>query len=225
MTDRFAVYREALTHSSWTAERGEPHNERLEFLGDAVLQATSSHMLFELYPDAPEGELTRVRKQVVNNRFLAGLARELGLQRLLRLGRGEELTGGRDRNRNLAGAYEALLGAVFLDQGYGAAAALVRAVVQPRLLEASRLRNPMQALQEWSQKRTHTVPEYVDLDDEGPDHDKQFTVEVRTDAGARGRGKGRSKKEARLAAAEHALVQIEAAEEGAGAGAAELAAP
>ncbi len=195
MTD-WSLYVRALTHTSYAEENGGSHNERLEFMGDAVLQHAASAMLWECYPDASEGELSRLRRLVVNNEFLAGLAREIRLGELLRLGRGEEQTGGRERDRNLSGAYEALLCAIYLDQGLPAAQALVEAVIRPRLDTVREVVNPKLRLHEWVQATYKNTPVYRLVATSGPDHRRSFTMAVWVNGEEVAQGTGSSKKNA-----------------------------
>lgn len=204
------VYLQALTHSSWAREHPSgADNERLEFLGDAVLQLCLSDLLYRRFPDKPEGELSRMRQLLVNNERLASLARDLDLGALLRLGRGEDRTGGRNRNRNLAGAYEALLGAVYLDLGVDAAREVVDAAFGPLLDEVVARHNPKQALQEWCQARYKgELPRYEMVRAEGPDDAKIFTIQALVHGEPVGEGRGTSKKQAETEAARKALAKL-----------------
>ncbi|MDG1482100.1 MAG: ribonuclease III [Myxococcota bacterium] len=197
----FTLYIRALTHTSYAEENGGQHNERMEFMGDAVLQLAASAMLWEQFPDATEGELSRLRRLVVNNEFLAGLAREIGLGALLRLGRGEEQTGGRQRERNLSGAYEALLCAIYLDQGLPAAQALIEAVIRPRLDTIKEVVNPKLRLHEWVQATYKETPRYTLVSTSGPDHQRSFTMAVWVMGEQVAEGSGSSKKGAASEAA------------------------
>jgi len=203
----------ALTHSSFANEHEEAQqdNERLEFLGDAVLELGISEMLYERHPGAPEGELTRMRARLVSEPALAALARELGLDELLRLGRGEELQGGRTRDALLADAFEAVLGAVFLDGGYAAARAAVRAIYTDRLPapgEPRRAKDPKSRLQELTQKSFRERPVYALLCSSGPDHAKVFEVELALPDGTRLRASGPTVKKAEQDAATKALALL-----------------
>ena len=217
----------ALTHRSYAYEHGGlPTNERLEFLGDAVLGLAVTDALYRTHPDLPEGQLAKLRASVVNTRALAGVARELGLGRWLRLGRGEETTGGRDKNSILADTTEALLGAVYLDRGVDAALALVQRLFGPLMHAASQDGAALDwktALQELSATRGLGVPDYR-LAESGPDHAKSFTAVVHVGGSARGEGAGRSKKEAEQRAAESAFGVLSDAEpDGAGGRAGDVA--
>ena len=195
---------QALTHRSYAYEHGGlPTNERLEFLGDAVLGLAVTDALYRAHPDLPEGDLAKLRASVVNTRALAGVARDLGLGPWLRLGRGEEVTGGRDKNSILADTTEALLGAVYLDRGVEAALGLVRRLFDPLMRAASAsgaAQDWKTALQEVTAARALGVPDYR-LTESGPDHAKRFRAVVLVAGEPCGEGDGRSKKEAEQHAA------------------------
>jgi ribonuclease-3 len=200
---------EALTHASWSHEHGGRDNERLEFLGDAVLQLCVTRALVASFPAAGEGELSRMRQQVVNTRALASTARGLALGVLLRLGVGEEATGGRDRDRVLAGAVEALIGAVFLDGGFPAAERVVARwtadVVASLEGRPDGGKDARSLLQERIQATGGGTPTYVTVERTGPAHAPTFDVEVRVGEVALGRATGPTKREAGRRAAEQAL--------------------
>ncbi|MCB9729016.1 MAG: ribonuclease III [Deltaproteobacteria bacterium] len=203
------LLRRALTHSSWSHEfDGDvANNERLEFLGDAVLELAISAWLFRSYPQMPEGQLTQMRARVVNARALADLAQNLHVGGLLRVGVGEERTGGRKRRSLLADAFEALLGAVYLDAGFEVAARVVRRLFEGQLrhLSSDAPKDPKSLLQEWAQAHHRVTPRYRMTGAEGPDHDVRFEAEVSIPDVITARGSGPSKKEAQRAAAERAL--------------------
>jgi ribonuclease III len=212
-----ALLERALTHRSYAYEHGGlPTNERLEFLGDAVLGLAVTDALYREHPDLPEGQLAKLRASVVNTRALAGVARGLGLGRWLRLGRGEEVTGGRDKNSILADTTEAVLGAVYLDRGVEAAAALVHRLFDP-LMRAAASSDAAQdwktALQELTAGRGLGVPDYR-LAESGPDHAKRFTAVVLVAGEPRGEGAGRSKKEAEQHAAASAFDALASDDDG-----------
>jgi len=174
---------QALTHPSWLAEheRAEAHNQRLEFLGDAVLQLASSILLFEVFPDEDEGTLTRIRSALTKESTLAGFGSALGLGEAILLGKGEQRHGGAQRPSTLADAFEAVLGAIYLDGGLEPAMALVRRLVAPALADVRALlasENPKGALQEYTQEHYHSVPRYDLLKVHGPDHEPRFEVAV-----------------------------------------------
>jgi ribonuclease-3 len=209
----------ALTHRSrrYEAPAGDVgDNEQLEFLGDSVLTLAASQFLLRCFPDWSEGRLSKSRARLVSARALAAAARRLDLGRYLLLGRGEEMTGGREKAALLADAYEALVGAIFLDAGLEPAAAFAeRTLLSPAAREqgvALARSDHKSALQEWLQARGRRPAEYVVVGESGPDHRKLFTVEVRLDGRAMATGAGPSKKEAELAAAEQALAALREAE-------------
>ena len=202
---------QALTHRSYAYEHGGlPTNERLEFLGDAVLGLVVTDLLYRRYPELPEGSLAKIRASVVNTRALADVARALDLGPWVRLGRGEEVTGGRDKSSILADTTEALLGAVYLDRGITAVTRLVEALFTPLVLAAAEDGAALDwktALQELSAARGLGVPAYS-VTEAGPDHRKSFTATVALGGEARGTGEGRSKKEAEQHAAEAAHAEL-----------------
>lgn len=208
-----ALLIEALTHSSFAHEQAEPtpYNERLEFLGDAVLDVVVSERLMELLPEAPEGRLSKLRAHLVNEGALAEMARALGLGDHLRLGRGEEMTGGRKKPSVLAGAFEAVAAALYLDAGYERA----RAVLLEEFAEsfefeaAAPTADYKSRLQERCQEEGGGLPAYTLLRESGPDHDKTFWVEVTFFKDMKGTGAGKSKKEAEQEAARQALKQLD----------------
>jgi ribonuclease-3 len=202
----------ALTHRSWANEHDGADNERLEFLGDAVLSAAITPLLLERYPDAREGQLARLRSRLVRTATLAAIAREIGLGDALRLGRGEEASGGRDRDSVLEDALEAVVGAVFVDGGFEPARALVLRWFEGRVRrfgsEVNTWNDPVSALQELTQERDGETPRYVDLSSSGPDHEPRFEVAVYVGERRVATGVGRRKKTARRAAADAALREL-----------------
>jgi ribonuclease-3 len=201
----------ALTHRSYAYENGGlPTNERLEFLGDSVLGLVVTDTLFHLHPDLPEGQLAKLRAAVVNMRALADVGRALELGRFLRLGRGEEGTGGRDKSSILADTLEALIGAVYLERGLVEATLLVHRLFDPLIEHSSRLGAGLDwktSLQELTASIGIGVPEYV-VTESGPDHEKTFTARARVGGADYGQGTGRSKKEAEQQAAEAAWTAL-----------------
>lgn len=197
----------ALTHRSFAYENGGlPTNERLEFLGDSVLGLVVTDTLYRMHPDLPEGQLAKLRAAVVNSRALAGVARGLDLGAFIRLGRGEEGTGGRDKASILADTLEAVIGAVYLDQELEAASELVHRLFDPLIERSSNLGAGLDwktSLQELTAAEGLGVPEYL-VSETGPDHEKTFTAAARVGGVAYGTGTGRSKKEAEQQAAEAA---------------------
>ena len=200
----------ALTHSSYANENAAAHcpcNERLEFLGDSVLGVTVADHLYRQYPDMPEGRMTRLRAELVCEQSLHRVARELDLGRCLRLGKGEEHNGGRERPSILSDAVEALIAAIYLDGGMEPAAAFIRSALLSELgaVEPAAYTDFKTALQEHVQRESGHTLSYELVDEQGPDHAKVFTVRVLIDGGDAGRGEGRTKKEAEQAAARNAL--------------------
>ena len=194
----------ALIHRS----AGEPaNNEKLEFLGDAVLALAMSDLLMAHFPAASEGDLSKIRASLVNAEVLARKAREMDLGRWLTLGRGEERTGGRDKPSILAAAYEAVLGAVYLDAGYEAARTMVERhfAADVDAHGTVGLRDYKTQLQELTQRLFRATPAYSLVEETGPDHEKRFVSEIAIEGRTCGRGIGRSKKTAEQAAAMEAL--------------------
>jgi ribonuclease-3 len=206
----------ALTHSSYASEHGKSYmsnNERLEFIGDAFLDAIVGMKLYDIMSDVHEGELSKTRANVVCERSLAEIARDIGLGEWLMLGRGEDASGGRNKDSILADALEAVIGAVIIDGGYDAGRRLVLGLFADHIRLAVRgelYSDYKTMLQEKLQKKYHTVSiEYEIVGESGPDHDKTFTVEVSVRGRVLGRGSGRNKKEAEQAAAKDVIVKGE----------------
>jgi ribonuclease III len=203
----------ALTHRSYAYENGGlPTNERLEFLGDSVLGLVVTDTLYRKHPDLAEGQLAKLRAAVVNARALAEVARGLGLGSFVRLGRGEEGTGGRDKASILADTLEAVIGAVYLDRGLAAADEMVHRLFDPVIERSSNLGAGLDwktSLQELTAAEGLGVPEYM-ITETGPDHEKTFTAAARVGGEIHGTGTGRSKKEAEQQAAETAWRAIRA---------------
>jgi ribonuclease-3 len=209
---------QALTHRSFLNEQADDtlrDNERLEFLGDSILDFVITNMLFRRYPGMQEGELTRLRAALVRTEMLAELAAACHVGEALRMGKGEDNSGGRRRRTILCDAFEALLGALFLDQGLAAVENFVLPLLVPRadyILAEGLHRDARSTLQEWSQATHNLTPVYRVIESAGPDHDRAFTVEVTIGDQAVGRGTGKSKQLAAQAAARVVLHQIEAGE-------------
>jgi ribonuclease III len=206
------LLKRALTHRSYLNEHGEAadeqDNERLEFLGDAVLDFITGAWLYDRFPDLDEGKLTTLRAALVRVTTLAEFARELGIPDALRLGKGEVDTGGRNRNNILGDTFEAVLGAMFLDQGIAACTGFVLPFLEkatPRILSANADRDPKSKLQEWSQGALNVTPRYKLVSTIGPDHAKVFTVEVWLGDELFASGAGMSKQQAEQLAAREAL--------------------
>lgn len=206
---------EALSHSSYANEHrsaGRRSNERLEFLGDSVLGFVTAEFLFVQHPDLPEGDLTRIRAALVCEQSLYEVARKLDLGAYLKLGRGEEAGGGRQRTSILADATEAVFAAVYLDGGIGAASDLIHRVLLDAEKEEAveeRRRDYKTALQELIQRQADQVLSYRMIGEEGPDHDKTFRAQVLLNDQPVGTGSGHSKKEAEQSAAKDALSHME----------------
>ena len=204
---------EALRHSSYVNEvpdSGQRDNERLEFLGDAVLNLVVGHLLMTRFPDYKEGELTRLRASLVNENQLAGLARHLDLGACLWLGKGETQTGGHTKNSILAGALEALTAAIYMDGGFQAAFAVVQMLFLPLIDQFNSGGDHVDfksQLQEFAQARPGAMPHYSVVREEGPDHDKTFSVELRV-LDIETTGVGKSKKAAEQDAACRALTLL-----------------
>jgi ribonuclease-3 len=209
---------EALTHKSYVNERREPgrkDNERLEFLGDAVLSLIVSDYLARRYPELSEGALSKLKAKLVSETSLANSARRLDLGGHLKLGRGEELSNGRDKASLLADAFEAIIAAVYLDGGLEASRNFTLEALTDELRQVDVLQEQpggddyKTRFQEWCQKRYELLPRYVIVRETGPDHQKVFEVEVYVNDRVFGTGRGYSKKEAEQEAAQRALGQSE----------------
>ena len=201
----------ALIHRSFANERGSEENyERLEFLGDAVLGLATAERLYDEDPERSEGELTRSKGHLVSARVLAELAQELEMGSVLRLGVGEERSGGRAKASLLADALEAVLGAVFRDAGYAAARQVIATLLDraPAPAGGIQARDAKTRLQELAQSRGDSRPTYHEVEASGPDHDRRFTVECRLDGEPLGSGTGRTKKRAEQRAAAAALERL-----------------
>ncbi|MGD2096013.1 MAG: ribonuclease III [Desulfobacterales bacterium] len=207
------LFAEALRHSSYVNEQPVPDlrdNERLEFLGDAVLNLIVGHILMERYPQMKEGELSRTRANLVNETQLADMARTIGLGPHLQLGKGEIQTQGMEKNSILAGAYEALIAALYLDSGYRATFNIIEQNFVPildQVQSASDSYDYKSRLQEWVQEKHGVIPNYKVVNEEGPDHDKTFWVSVNV-FGIEAQGTGKNKKAAEQDAARKALEQL-----------------
>ncbi len=214
-----SLIEEACRHSSYVNEQPEAHiaasamrdNERLEFLGDAVLNLVIGHMLMERHPEMPEGDLSRMRAHLVNESELASVAREIGLGPFLRLGKGEIQSNGREKKSILADAFEAVIAAIYLDGGFDAAYRFVHERFVDRVSGSAK---PVSAadyksrLQELVQTSHKAMPSYQVVEESGPDHDKTFGVKI-TVCGLEAKGVGKSKKTAEQDAARRALALLE----------------
>ncbi len=211
--DDWLLLSRALTHRSYLNEHSEAleDNERLEFLGDAVLDFIVGAWLYNRCPEMPEGDLTRLRSALVYTEQLAEFGRQIGLHRAMRLGRGEAAAGGRERSALLCDTFEALIGALYLDSGVEA----VRKFIIPLLDQAAdealinhRTEDPKSLFQEWAQAQGFSTPQYVTRGSTGPDHSKQFEVDVVTNGQVYGSGLGHSKQIAAKSAAQDALRRL-----------------
>ena len=200
----------ALTHSSYVNEHPEDatgDNQRLEFLGDAVLDFVAGAWVYRHYPDFDEGRMTRLRAALVRTEMLARLARQVGIGQALRLGHGEEEAGGRERDANLCDTFEAVVGALYLDGGLAAAVTFVEPLIElvaEATLAAEADWDAKSRLQEWSQAERGVTPRYRIVAEKGPDHAKTFVAEVLLGKEVAGQGMGRSKQSAEQAAAQAA---------------------
>jgi ribonuclease-3 len=198
---------EAFTHKSFAIEHGKTaDNERMEFLGDSIISAVVAHFLYKRYPNVDEGHLSKLKSQLVSRTSLAQWADDLGLGQFLLLSQGEEATGGRQRESLLGNVYESLVGAIFLDQGFSRAQRFIlrQLAKKKRIIET----DFKSRLQELMQKKYKAPPSYQVIREDGPDHAKVFTLEVRMGKRTLGEGEGRSKKEAEQMAAREALRKI-----------------
>lgn len=204
---------QALTHSSYANEkhmRKFPDNERLEFLGDAVLEVSSSEFLYLNYPDLNEGDLTKLRASLVCEPTLAGCAKQLRLGEFLLLGRGEDMTGGRTRPSILSDAAEALIGAIYLDGGFDSAKQFIRTFILTDIEHKKLFYDSKTILQEYVQAHYEEALSYRMLSESGPDHAKSFTVEARIGERPVSTGSGHTKKAAEQEAAYQALLLLDA---------------
>jgi ribonuclease-3 len=207
---QMALLDQALTHPSWLAENEDKgqDNQRLEFLGDAVLQLAATALLFEALPSGAEGQLTKIRSALTKEKALADYALVLGLSAGLRLGKGEARHGGGERPSSLADTFEAVLGAIFVDADFAAAVALTGRLISPALADVEGLlavENPKGALQEYTQERYHGIPCYETVSVSGPDHEPRFEVAVIFQGEELSRAVAGSRRAAECHAAEGAL--------------------
>lgn len=203
---------EALVHRSYAYEQAGDRvsdNERLEFLGDAVLGLAISDSIFKRFPDFLEGEMTRIRSSLVSRLTLEGLARKLGLGKVILFGKGEKASGGAEQSRNLVGAYEAVIGAIFVDGGFKKAGKFIEGQFKTefqKIPELGARKDYKSVLQEYTSKIYKATPKYAVISEEGPDHLKHFEIAVSFGGIVRGKGKGRNKKSAEQDAAYKALL-------------------
>jgi ribonuclease-3 len=202
---------QALTHSSYGHEQNCPDNERLEFLGDAVLKLVISEYLYHKFPERAEGELTKIRAGVISDETLSSISKDLGLGEYLLLSANEKRSGGQRKKSNLANAFEALLGAIYLDAGLGKVREFILENFQAPLEKFSRvgyISDFKSALQEYVQKHKWEIPQYRVIKETGPKHRRLFWMEVKVKGKRYGIGRGRSKKEAEQRAAAMALRKL-----------------
>ena len=212
-----AILVRSLTHISYSPRKGEAHNEVLEFLGDAVLDLAVSDLLIRRFPEKSEGDLSKMRASLVNSATLAAKAAELNLGALLRMGKGEERSGGREKRSILAGTFEALLGGIYSEGGYEAARRLVERYFTSDIKEKKLgLEDYKTRLQEISQMLFREPPTYTLVGETGPDHAKRFVTEIVIGGKVLGRGEGKSKKQAEQDAARKALEELQRSGEEAG---------
>ena len=203
----------ALTHTSYLNENSDAveDNERMEFLGDAVLGCVVGAWVYHHCPEMPEGDLTRTRSALVRNGQLAAYARQLDLGSALRMGHGENVSGGRNRDHLLGSTFEALVGAIYLDQGVPAVEKFMEPLlegVKERVIQRAEIYDPKSRLQEWAQAEGLGTPAYATISTSGPDHAKIFEVEVRIKSEPYGRGKGPNKQVAEQIAAQTTLESL-----------------
>ncbi len=206
-----ALLKEALTHKSFVNENRSLNlkdNERLEFLGDAVLDLLVSDLLFTKYPDLPEGDLSKRRASIVREETLCSLARNLGLGDFILLGRGEDMSGGREKSSLLANAFEAVMAAVYLDGGIGCVTDVAGKIFMPLVSAPVVITDFKSELQEVCQREKKGVPRYSLVSERGPDHDKTFEVVLEIDDEVAANGIGKSIKEAEQMAAKRALKDL-----------------
>jgi len=211
----FEIYRVSMTHSSYLNEQGLPTwegNERLEFLGDAVIGLVVTEALFRTYPEKREGTLSKIKSVVVSRKTLGKCAGDIGLGIPLKLGVGESRTGGQRRNSILAAVFESFVGALYIDKGFGDARRFILDHLQPiidELGDGNTAQDDKSRLQEWAQRLVGVIPRYRVVGSEGPDHNKWFVVEVSLKGHPLGHGEGPSKKTAEKNAAQVALDRVE----------------
>lgn len=209
--DNKALLKEAITHSSYANEKhnGSKCNERMEFLGDAVLSIISAEYLFSRFPELPEGKLSKIRSSLVCTQSLSSFAREINLGGYLLLGKGETSSGGADRPSILENAFEALIGAIYLDGGIESAKKFVLQFLSREVENNhTNFKDYKTALQEVVQQNPDETLNYVPVGESGPDHDKRFEVEIHINSNVVASGIGRSKKQAEQEAAKQALILL-----------------
>ncbi|MFH1347376.1 MAG: ribonuclease III [Candidatus Margulisiibacteriota bacterium] len=212
-----ALLNQSLTHSSYGHEQKIPDNERLEFLGDAILKLVISEYLYHKFPERAEGDLTKIRAAVISDETLAVVGKKINIGNYLLLSANEKRTGGVRRKSNLANSFEAVIGAVFLDAGIGMSREMILGFLVSEIDKVSRegyIRDYKSALQEFAQKRKWELPHYRVLKETGPKHRRVFWMEVKVKGKRYGTGRGRNKKESEQRAAMHALSRLKVEERG-----------
>lgn len=213
-----SILNQSLTHSSYGHERGIPDNERLEFLGDAVLKLVTTEYLYNKFPGHAEGDLTKIRAAVISDETLAGVGKKLGLGEYILLSGNETKSGGQKRKSNIANAFEAVIGAVYLDAGIGKARDLIVDILKEEVEKVSRvgyISDYKSAFQEYAQKHKRELPHYRVIKESGPKHRRVFWIEVKVKGRRYGVGRGANKKEAEQRAAAMALRRLKMEEKGA----------
>jgi len=203
-----SLLKTSLTHSSFANETSVESNERLEFLGDAFLGCAVARFLYDRFPEASEGVLSKMRSALVSRVNFARFAREMGIDSDILLGKGEELTGGRERESNLAGAFEAVIGALYLDTGYRKTFQIISRLLKDCLENREIFIDYKTKLQELIQNQYGSRPKYKVILEEGPAHSKCFHIEVKVGRRVLGKGSGKSKKEAEQTAAKEGLENL-----------------
>jgi len=200
-----SILKTALTHSSFANETSVESNERLEYLGDAILGCVVARVLFDMFPDHSEGELSKLRSSIVSRTNFAKYAVRLRIDKQVLLGKGEENTGGRERDSNLAGTFEAVIGAVYIDGGYRKSFNIIKKIIKDCITNEEIFLDFKTKLQEVAQKKFRQIPRYSVINEEGPPHNKRFEIKVEINSKLMGEGKGKNKKQAEQAAAKIAL--------------------
>lgn len=203
-----SLLKTALTHSSFANESSVESNERLEYLGDAILGCVVARVLFDMFPNHSEGELSKLRSSIVSRANFAKYAQKLRIDKQVLLGKGEGNTGGRERVSNLAGTFEAVIGAVYIDGGYRKSFNIIKRIIKDCITNEEIFLDFKTKLQEVAQKKFQQIPRYSVVHEEGPPHNKNFHIKVEIDSELMGEGKGKNKKQAEQAAAKVALSKL-----------------
>ena len=203
-----SLLKTALTHSSFANETSVESNERLEYLGDAILGCVVARVLYDMFPNHTEGELSKLRSSIVSRANFARYAQKLRIDKQVLLGKGEENTGGRKRESNLAGTFEAVIGAIYIDGGYRKTYNIIKKIIKDCLKNEEIFLDHKTKLQEVAQKKFRQIPKYYVVHEEGPPHNKSFDIKVEINSKVLGEGKGKNKKQAEQAAAKMALADL-----------------